>query len=346
MTRVLHVTESYGGGVAYAIESYIRNSPDVEHHVLATVREAAKPGGRPVDVPFTVLPAQSVKAISTLRRSVKTLQPDAVHAHSSIAGVLCRVALANRSTRRLIYTPHCYAFERMDVGLPARIFFRAAERLLVRNTSVLAACGEHEEVLSRELGHRDVRFIPNVASVGASQARPQATDPRPIISAGGRLSPQKDPQFFLETRRRLATTLPGARWRWVGGGDTALASRLGAADIEVTGWLPHQDSVARIAESTVYLHTARWEGFPLAVLEAVTMQVAVLVRPIRAFENVPELLHLNDENLTRLVPALPDADGAALEAAGQNLACWRQLLSHNTDRRQAEVLRQLYREAG
>lgn len=342
MTRVLHVTESYGGGVAYAIETYIRNSADVDHHVLAAVREAAKPRDQLPGATYATLPSGSIKAILALRRSVKALKPDVVHAHSSIAGVLCRVALANRRTRRLVYTPHCYAFERTDVGAPARTLFRAAEWLLARNTGILAACGEREAVLSRDLGHRDVRLIPNVASAKIGQAHQLDPGPQPILSAGGRLSAQKDPGHFLDVKRRLDAHLPEARWRWVGGGDEAWAARLRAADIEVTGWLPQQDSMAKIAESTVYLHTAQWEGFPLAVLEAVRMQVAVLVRPIKAFDTVPEHLHLYDKNLTRLVPADSDNSSTSLEASDRNIACWRELLAHNTDHHQADALRQLY----
>lgn len=342
MTRVLHVTESYGGGVAYAIARYIQNTPHVEHHVLAAVRDAADPGDHAVGASLSRLPAHPVRAIAAIRRTVAAVRPDFVHAHSSIAGALCRVSMLNRPARPLVYTPHCYAFERTDVARPVRVFFRTAERVLAVNTGILAACSEREATLSRELGHSTVCLVPNVSGLEPGRKAASGDPAPPVVSAGGRLTAQKDPAFFLEAQQRLAPHLPQVRWRWVGGGDEAWAARLRESGIEVTGWLPPPEYAAKISESAVYLHTARWEGFPLAVLEAVQLGVPVLVRPINAFHAVPEVLHLTDENLTRSLPVRPSAGDAMTDASRMNLGCWREVLSRNTDERQAEALRLLY----
>ena len=50
---------------------------------------------------------------------------------------------------------------------------------------------------------------------------------------------------------------------WLGDGDPALRERLRAGGVEVTGWLPREATFARLGAADLYLHSARWEGFPL-----------------------------------------------------------------------------------
>ncbi len=78
-------------------------------------------------------------AIAGVRRLVSQLAPDVVHAHSSFPGVYARAALLHGP--RLVYTPHCFAFERRDVGWVARSTYRAVERALRGRADLLAAAG-------------------------------------------------------------------------------------------------------------------------------------------------------------------------------------------------------------
>jgi glycosyltransferase involved in cell wall biosynthesis len=54
-----------------------------------------------------------------------------------------------------------------------------------------------------------------------------------------------------------------------------------AAGIDVTGWLPREESLRRLAQAGgIYLHSARWEGFPFAILEAHAAGLPLIIRHI------------------------------------------------------------------
>ena len=36
----------------------------------------------------------------------------------------------------------------------------------------------------------------------------------------------------------------------------------------MTGWLPRSEAIRLLAESTAYVHTARWDGAPMTMIEA------------------------------------------------------------------------------
>src|SRR4051794_36096555 len=144
---VLHVVEAYGGGVAAVLADYISSLPDVRHVVLAFLRPGTQIGdvlqGR---AELIEMPSGKVNQIRAVRRTVRQLRPDVIHAHSSYAGGYVRLATP-RYGARLVYSPHCYSFERLDVPSVARAGFWALEAALSFRTDSVAAVGEWEQIL-------------------------------------------------------------------------------------------------------------------------------------------------------------------------------------------------------
>lgn len=195
--RILHVSEAYGGGIASAINDYALRTPQFEHVLLVAHRRGKISIGRQlpgltVHRLRTSLPA----AISDIRRIVRDARIDVVHAHSSYAGMYTRLALSQRSTP-IVYSPHCFGFERTDVPTPVRAGLLAVERALARRTSAFVVVGHRELLAATRLGH-DVPtlMVPHLApAVGRTDRR--AGD-RFRIGAVGRLCPQKDPRYFRD----------------------------------------------------------------------------------------------------------------------------------------------------
>jgi glycosyltransferase involved in cell wall biosynthesis len=52
---------------------------------------------------------------------------------------------------------------------------------------------------------------------------------------------------------------------------------LSSSNIQVTGWLSPDKVAAIVAEGDVYLSTAKYEGLPFAVLEAMAMNMPMLL---------------------------------------------------------------------
>jgi glycosyltransferase involved in cell wall biosynthesis len=337
--RILHVIESYGAGSAGALRQYVRSTPDFEHHIIMSVRDEGERPGRDLFATITELPNSRRQALAAIRRAVATIQPSVVHAHSSLAGAFTRLAVRSRANRRIVYTPHCFAFERLDVGLVPRAAFALAEFALSVNTDVVAACAPREQRLAaRMLARHPPVYVPNTAGTGwAMPADTTAREPMTLVSVG-RLSPQKDPRFFAQVVAAARRGRPDVRAVWVGDGAPDLRTALSESGIEVTGWVTPEVAQSIVRKAAVYVHTAQWEGFPLSVLEAVESGTAVVAR------RIPSLAGFADR-WTFTEPA----DGGALalgltdeQEHAANLSAWRTALRDNTVALQRSRLLQAY----
>lgn len=280
LLRILHVSEAYGGGVQTAIDDYIENTPGVAHYVVSKKRVAHDTGAVSPAIEVIEAPASPVRFVKSVYGSISRIEPHIVHLHSSYAGLL-RLGLRTRRYE-VIYTPHCYAFERLDRSR----FERAAYKLIERSLSVLkahtiAGVSGFECSSAMKLGARGrVVHVPNSLRVPAAVASSRikdriGTDPTPVVVTVGRVDPQKDPRFFADVVRATKTAV---RWIWIGGGDPELEQVLREVGVEVTGWLDRASVVTELAKSGLYLHTALWEGDPIAPLEARSLGVPVLLR--------------------------------------------------------------------
>ena len=348
MTNVLHVTDC-NSGVASAIRNFVGNTPEFNHTVLHLARDEESSRGAYEGIPgaLGVVEYRKNVLLDPMRvwSAAKTAKADVIHLHSSYAGLIGRLIFRSKRMRRLIYSPHCYAFERLDLPCALRKCFRLAEWMLARNTDVLASCSARELELSRTFrGARSI-FVPNVSNFcyeSVARVESSSKDSKFSIVGIGRLSAQKDPRWFAEVARivgqnanRVSREL---RFTWIGDGPQDYVDVLAAAGVGVTGWIDEGSVLKTLAESDVYLHSAAWEGFPVALLNAVRAGLPPVVRSIPA---------------TRLrgAPVVLGASEAAeciLELATRKDAvqalhrCWLSLLEGNDAVAQREALYQIY----
>lgn len=308
--RVLHVTEALGGGVQSAIANYIDHLPEIEHAVYSRARDGQSTYSWSRPVPHESYTGGLAGFFVRLVRKVRQERPDIVHLHSSFAGA-ARAVLPPGTA--VVYSPHCYAMERRDLGAVPRAGFAAVEWLLARRTRAVVAVSPREAELSRRLNARvPVVIALNPAPFGAPVSRPPEADPAEVVMVG-RISPQKDPGLFAA----VAAATRNAPWRyvWIGDGDREARDELIRAGVEVTGWTSPEVAAQRVAGARLYLHTAAWEGGPLSTIEAATLGTAVLARDIPSMKSIgyalapdgPEALadavmrHFRDPEYTRLV---------------------------------------------
>ncbi len=350
--RILHVTEALGGGVVTALQAYVRLTPQFEHLILAhRDNPFYRPNWLDDEVEFLELPAGSKLAQArAVARAVRSVQPDVVHAHSSWAGLYVRALPVSR--HRIVYTPHCFAFERTDVGPRARQAFRAAEAALGPRTGHLLGNGRREVELARRL--RTVRQRTSLLVTpfhdGGVPADRRMGVPRPrsggttVVATTGRAVPQKGIDFFLAVRavwERSDPPTERVEWRWIGGGEPAAEQRLRDAGVVVTGWLPREEVVHRLRGADVYLHTAEWEaGYPLSLLEAGALDLPLVVRAIASLLDLPlPLAHTPEQAAAQLRGLL---DPRARSHAAAATRSWIAELSGTPDHQR---LGSLYRAA-
>jgi glycosyltransferase involved in cell wall biosynthesis len=278
--RILHVTEPTGGGVVAALMAMVAATPELDHHLITWPRRRHDDNGDAWPAALTTtstLPADPVRARRALQRHVHAVRPDLVHAHSSFAGALVRGSRLDGP--RIAYSPHCFAFERRDIGAASRHLVTRAERALAERTDLLIAASPHEMELAVDLGHRAVAYVPNRPLVTRPETR-TVLEPLRVVTAG-RITPQKDWAYFLHVKQYAEDHLGvSATWEWLGGGERAAEAALSAAGVRVSGWLPRADVVRRMAQASVYLHTAAWESAPITVLEAAALGLPLAIRGI------------------------------------------------------------------
>ncbi|CAN5255922.1 glycosyltransferase [soil metagenome] len=337
---VLHVVESWGAGVRAATLQFVNSTPEVEHHLLRGItRTEFSDEGESVFASVGGLPRGAVGARRAIRRAVRNVQPDVVHAHSSNAGVFVRTAIRSTASRRIVYSPHCFAFERRDLSPFRRRLVLGIEKVLARNTDTLAACSPGEARTAESMAARRVVTVPNTARIPALAMLERRHHLR--VVGMGRIGAQKDPDFFRAAVAELQILNPLVTARWIGDGDDHGARhRLEMAGIHTTGWLPSFDTHRTLGASGVYLHTARWEGFPLSILEAIELGIPVIARDVPTLNGA-----IATPGITTPVQMADAADRlveGGEEARQANLDAWSELLAENTADQQGKALRSIY----
>lgn len=327
--RILHITEALGGGIHSAIASWAAATPDVQHLVLARVRPGqatyAWPDNVTQDLQNTSLSGLFLQSIVIARE----YEPRAIHLHSSKAGIF---RAGKYRAERVVYSPHCFAFERRDICGAMRSFYRFIEKRLALR-AVIASVSQEEERLARSLrcGVRTT-LVPNYSQI---ERRELKVDSRSIVTVG-RILPQKDPQFFLDTVRNLNSNY---KITWIGDGDPNVRNQLTDLGVEVTGWLPMKELVPRVSSAGLYVHTAAWEGSPLSTLEAINAGTPVLSRDIPSMRAIG--YEVPSETPQGLAAAVERyfADDAYREKV---LRSCRNIQSQNSQAMASEKLRQIY----
>lgn len=338
---ILHLVDRDTGGVPEAVATFIRNSPArFRHEVVVLDSSGFDDVWRSLGITPVSISGGTLSRLRQIRATVRDLKPAMVHAHSSFPGVYARIALRNRHVP-IVYSPHCFAFERKDLPRAARVVVRWIERVLARNTSTIAACSRAEQELTHRVLGPSVKatWIPNVASIGPSTAPRGEGAPLTVVMSG-RASAQKDPAYFAALVSRLRAVDPSVRATWAGSGTAEYEQILTDQGISVTGWLAKNELTSLLRNARVYVHSAAWEGFPIAVLDAHAARLPILVRSIAAFSDLPREVTV-EGGLDALLASLATIEELAAWRE-RNLALWDALLEHNTNEHQARALAQVW----
>lgn len=278
--RILHISEAFGGGVFTSMTRLTSGLAQRGHDVhLAFARRPETPPDvtafvhrevtlHEVDLVRSVSPRSDLAGISALARLIRNVRPDLLHLHSSKAGVLGRLAArATGYASRVLYSPRGLAFLQENYSPRARRFFELVEWGAARLGGTVVACSRSEESLVRErIRPRSVALVENAVDVDEVPVHVPSDDGVVRVGAIGRVAYQNNPEIVAAVARQLARA--DVRFHWIGGGEAEGVRVLEAAGVEVSGWLRRPEALAAIARMDVCLHATRWEGMPVALIEA------------------------------------------------------------------------------
>jgi glycosyltransferase involved in cell wall biosynthesis len=265
-------------------------------------------------------PLNDTLGLVELFRLFRRERPAIVHANSSKAGILGRLAAVAARVPVRLFTVHGWAFKAHH-GAAARAYLWADRAMSPLTTTTI--CVAHSE---REAGlrHRTCRadrtvVIHNGVDVDRPH-RPPGPPPAPVtLLSVGRM---REPKDFITLVRAIAALEPGTvRLRIAGDGPDKPAleaeiARLGLhPSVELLGTRDDVDEL--LAAADLFVLSSDSEGLPMSVLEAMAAGLPVVAT---AVGGIPELVA--DRETGMLVPP---RDTTALAEAIRKIAGDREL---------------------
>ncbi|MEM7338961.1 MAG: glycosyltransferase [Actinomycetota bacterium] len=302
-----------GGGPAH-VQLLLEGIPDLDIHVAAPKQEPFFGIYRRIlgDKKVHEIPARSTGP-AALRRAWQILgrvRPMLIHTHGKAAGVLFRPLARIRRTATI------HTFHGLHIGAYSRLqtfFYLRIERVLGHGDALKIAVSpdEHRALVDAGLGKR-CELVMNGINVGPEPKRlssPAQLVDRPALRlvSAARFTHQKDPVGLV----RLVQDVVGGRAGWELGEthESALELTLmGAGDlnnevVDAVGGKPNvvlAGEVVRPCATYVdydaYVSNSRWEGLPLAVLEAMAAGLPCVLSDVVGHR---ELANLAGEGVVR-----------------------------------------------
>ena len=196
-------------------------------------------------------------------------KPNYIFLASSSAGFIGRiVGLFISKKISFFYIPHCISFIRQDIGKIKKIIFIFLELIASLKKCVIIACSKSElNQIQKYIKSSTSLLVDNAVTPEYINLELNIVRKRNVITIGG-IRPQKDPKNFAKIVMEILKKDKTISFTWIGDGDDVSKKILIDAGVEVTGWIDANNVRKKLLNSTLYLSTAKWEGMPISILEA------------------------------------------------------------------------------
>ncbi|MGC2695537.1 MAG: glycosyltransferase family 4 protein [Candidatus Angelobacter sp.] len=227
---------------------------------------------------------------ATVKRLLKTEQPDALHAHGARSMFVARSLLAAKSMGlRTVFTPHCfYPAQDFSGKIKRLIFDKTIGRMVLNASDSIIALTENDfrDAVALGADPARLRIIPNsiefphpLSQVEAAAWRKHYGIER-FILAVGRLDRVKRGDFLIRALLSLPKDMAlvfigpdaGCRNEW-----QALATNLGLQGaVYFLGEVSDYDLKAAYQSCSAVALASKYEGLPTVVLESMAMGAPVV----------------------------------------------------------------------
>lgn len=285
MARIVHVVESFGAGTLSMVSAIANCQAEAGHGVtvIHSLREETPANWRAlfdaridfIQLPMVraIQPAADWHAGRMLAAEIRRITPDVVHLHSSKAGALGRIVSLFVHGPRWFFSPHGLSFLQRAEGRLKNTVFLLIEKLLARIPVTFIACSPSEAEQVRSHLTRRVVVVNNAVDLATI---PAAAGNDGIVRIGtvGRVALARNPELFASIAAALKAD--GVEFIWIGGGDESGEAALKAAGVTLSGWVDRAEALKQLAMLDIYIQTSRWEGLPVAVIEAMAAGLPVV----------------------------------------------------------------------
>jgi glycosyltransferase involved in cell wall biosynthesis len=268
---------------------------------------------------------RSVRALRlAFDEALRKFQPDVVQSHIPEDDLLASDGVRRTGIGLHVPLIHSLQFhlhrERMDWRGRARL--RMFRKMLRRTHTVWAVSGAVARAVEQQAGFPAERItvLHNGVDLRAYQGLPGLTAARqalgftgdgPLVLGVGRLHPAKNFPLLVRASRAVLAARPDTRFALVGEGDerSKIEAEIAAQGVGHAWTLLGQrsDIPQCLAAASVFIQPSDWEGFPVAVIEAMAAERTVIATDVAG---VGEVLQDNENGLL-----IPQGGEAELSAA-------------------------------
>ena len=236
-----------------------------------------------------ISPAADARAVLAAARLVRRTRPALVHAHSSKAGAVMRLARPLVPRTPLVYTPHGYAFAGFFETEGERRRYRLIERALAPLASLVLCVCDAERRLAESVGPARRTLvvhngIPELEPAPPHPAVAALRERGPVVGALTLLRPGKGIETLVDALPLILETHPNAQAAVAGGGADreALLERARERGVEsafhLVGVTP--GPMPLLAATDVFVSASWAESFPYNVLEAMAAGLPVVATDV------------------------------------------------------------------
>ncbi len=250
-----------------------------------------------------ISPIKDLKSLIHLIKIIKNYRFDIIHTHSSKTGVIGRLAGFISKTPLIIHTVHRYSFPAAKNKIQYIIYY-IMERIGSMCGNKLICLHETDKeiaIQNLKVKPNDIYIIPN--GVDVKKYTPPSIENKQlyrqslnlskddiVIGMTGRLWLQKNPIFLLENMLPLLIENKNIKILFVGDGELKkeLEKFINIYDLNkqvyLLGW---RNDIYRILQSIdIFTLPSKWEGMPLAILEAQSSGLPCIVSNITGNNNL------------------------------------------------------------
>ena len=316
--KLLYGLEASGGGalkhVVYLATRLNKEIFDItvilsgsrNENIKDQIKKMAHEGVKVLIIPMSrsINPVSDLLVFFKLAFLINREKYDIVHAHSSKAGALFRLAAFVCGVRKIYYTPHCFYFQGKK-GFKKEGFVILEKLLGTITTGIIVS--ENEQQWARHnhvIVNTKIININNAIDFDEYRQNIEiektkiswGIDPgSSIVGAIGRLTRQKDWKTYIYAASEVLKFYPKTVFLIVGEGElhSKIQELIFQLDLEgkviITGYVKKIYKIYGIID--IFVNTSLWEGLPYVFLEAMQYEI-----PIVATDTGNETFIINKEN--------------------------------------------------
>jgi glycosyltransferase involved in cell wall biosynthesis len=246
-------------------------------------------------------PIENVKAIAAIRRIMVQGEYDIVHTHSSVAGVVGRLAALTAGVPVIIHHVHGWGLHE-GMSRWTRMLYLYLERLSARFTDrmIVVSRPDIQKGLAYRIGRED-KFSLIYNGIALDKFRRPVDDRQMRTELGldpdcklvgmiGRLDEQKNPLDLIRAAAIVVKSYPGVQFLIAGDGSLRAACQGLIEELDLGEkffLLGYRSDVARILPIlTMTAMSSLWEGLPIAFLEAMTAGKPIVANDVDGARDV------------------------------------------------------------